>query len=90
MTLNGKPLTETTDYTGPAYVSVMPIMESFYGPLSIRAGMGLTVVASEKVRLPLYERVGIYYNFGRAFAGIGINAHGGQIEYVEWTLGLRL
>lgn len=79
-----------TDYTVPAYVSVMPIMESFYGPLSIRAGMGLTVVASEKVRLPLYERVGIYYNFGRAFAGIGINAHGGQIEYVEWTLGLRL
>lgn len=77
-------------YAVPAYLSVMPIMEAFYGPLSIRAGMGLTLVSSEEVQLPLYERVGLYYNFGRGFAGVGINAHGGQIEFVEWTLGFRI
>ena len=40
--------------------------------------------------MPVYERLGVYYNFGNNYAGIGINAHGGQAEFIEWSYGRRI
>ena len=80
---------EKASYTLPVYLSALGIMEFFWGPLSLKAGLGFSIVSSPQVSTPLYERVGAYYNLRRAFLGVGINAHGGRIEFIEWTLGYR-
>ncbi|MBR1550161.1 MAG: acyloxyacyl hydrolase [Bacteroidales bacterium] len=80
---------ERSPYTLPVYLSALGTMEFFWGPLSIKAGIGFSIVSSPQVSTPLYERVGAYYNLRRVFLGVGINAHGGRIEFIEWTLGYR-
>ena len=77
------------DYTAPVYVSMLAFVEGFWGPLSIKAGMGPVLAASSRVGIPFYERVALYYNFGHNYVGIGINAHAGQAEFVEWSYGHR-
>lgn len=80
---------ERSSYTLPLYLSALGTMEFFWGPLSLKAGLGFSIVSSPQVSTPLYERVGAYYNLDRLFLGVGINAHGGRIEFIEWTLGYR-
>ena len=67
----------------------MGVVELFWGPLSIKAGIGLVVAASNQVTIPIYESVGAYYNFGRNFVGVALNANAGRIEFIEWTYGRR-
>ncbi|MBP3763087.1 MAG: acyloxyacyl hydrolase [Bacteroidales bacterium] len=76
----------------PLYVSALAGFEAFFGPLSIKAGIGPNLIASNEVSIPFYERVGAYYNFGdgRHYAGVALNAHAGRIEFIEWTYGYRL
>ena len=38
---------------------------------------------------PFYERSGAYYNFGKNYVGVAVNAHGGRVEFIEWTYGRR-
>lgn len=76
-------------YTFPMYVNAMPFVEFFWGPLSLRGGIGLMLATSSRVMEPVYERLGVYYNFGNSYAGIGINAHYGQAEFIEWSFGHR-
>lgn len=80
---------EKNPYLLPLYLSALGNMEFFWGALSIKAGVGFSIVSSSQVSTPLYERVGVYYNFGRNFLGVGLNAHGGRIEFIEWTFGHR-
>lgn len=82
-------LDEHASYRLPLYLSALGVMEFFWGPLSIKAGLGFSIVSSPQVSSPLYERVGAYYNLRRAFLGVALNAHGGRIEFIEWTLGYR-
>ena len=77
-------------YTFPLYVSARAFVEHFWGPISIKGGIGVVLAASTRVLVPYYERLGIYYNFGNNYAGIGINAHGGQAEFIEWSFGHRV
>lgn len=77
-------------YKWPFYLGAMPYVESYWGRLSLRGGMGYTLLHSDEVKILIYERLGLYYNFGSCYAGLGINAHAGQIELVEWSLGYRL
>ena len=77
------------NYTFPMYFSAMGFVESFWGPLSIKGGVGMVLAASSRVMVPIYERLSIYYNFGHNYVGVGINAHGGQAEYIEWSYGRR-
>lgn len=77
-------------YTFPMYVSALAFFEHFWGPVSIKGGVGMVLAASTRVLVPVYERLGIYYNFGNNYAGIGINAHGGQAEFIEWSYGRRI
>lgn len=74
----------------PVYLSAMPVFESNWGDFSLRLGIGPVLVASEQVKIPFYERVGLYYNLGRHFFGAGINAHSGIIEFIEWSYGYRI
>ena len=78
------------NYTFPMYVSAQAFVEGFWGPLSIKAGIGPVLAASSRVLVPVYERLAAYYNFGHHYVGIGINAHLGQAEYIEWSYGFRL
>lgn len=80
---------DQSNYRIPLYLSGMGMMEFFWGPLSLKAGVGLTVIASNQQTIPVYERVGAYYNFGRNYMGVALNAHGGRIEFIEWTYGRR-
>lgn len=76
-------------YNIPLYVSAMAMMECFWGPLSLKAGIGPNIVVSPQVTIPFYERVGVYYNFSRNYLGVAVNAHGGRVEFIEWTYGRR-
>ncbi len=80
---------DESNYRLPLYLSGMGMMEFFWGPLSLKAGLGLVVVASNQVTIPMYERVGVYYNFGRNYVGVALNATAGRIEFIEWTYGRR-
>lgn len=76
-------------YTLPVYFSALVFAEHFWGPVSVRGGVGMVLAASTRVMVPYYERLAVYYNFGHNYAGIGINAHGGQAEFIEWSFGHR-
>lgn len=76
-------------YKLPIYLSSMATAELFWGPFSLKAGLGLVVVASSYVATPFYERLGAYWNFGRCFAGLALNARAGRVEFIEWTYGVR-
>lgn len=77
------------NYPVPVYVGAQGYVENFWGPLSIRLGIGYTLVASSRVLVPMYERLAVYYNFSDSYVGLGINAHGGQAEFIELTYGHR-
>ena len=74
----------------PVYLSAMPTYEGMWGPLSLRVGVGPVLLASPIVKIRFYERVGLYYNLGRHYLGVGINAHSGIIEFIEWSYGYRI
>ena len=76
-------------YTFPCYVSALAFTEGFWGPLSIKAGIGPVLVAPPRVNIRFYERVGVYYNFRRNYVGVALNAHAGVIEFVEVCYGRR-
>ncbi|MBQ2510554.1 MAG: acyloxyacyl hydrolase [Bacteroidales bacterium] len=76
-------------YRIPLYLSALATAEAFFGPLSIKAGLGPVILSSYRVTIPFYERVGAYYNFGNNYTGVALNAHGGRIEFIEWTFGHR-
>lgn len=82
-------MSDESEYRLPLYLSGMGCVELFWGPISLKVGMGLVVAASCQVTIPIYERVGAYYNFGRNYLGVALNAHAGRIEFIEWTYGRR-
>lgn len=73
----------------PVYLSVMPTAEGFWGPVSIKIGMGANLLTSDLIGMKIYERVGAYYNWNRQYAGVAIHAHAGQITFIEWSWGMR-
>ena len=73
----------------PCYVSALGYVEGFWGPLSIKAGIGPVLIAPPRVNIRFYERVGVYYNFGQNYLGVALNAHAGVIEFIEWSYGRR-
>jgi len=77
-------------YTFPCYVSALGYLEGKWDRISLKAGIGPVLVAPERVNIRFYERVGVYYNFGRHYAGVSLHAHAGVIEFIEWGYGFRL
>lgn len=78
------------DYPIPCYVSTLAYAEGFWGSVSIKGGMGFTILASPCVYVSLYERVGVYYNFSNNYVGVALNAHAGMIEFIELCYGIRI
>ena len=74
----------------PLYVGALLYTEGFWGPMNFKFGVGYTLLSSTMVKEPVYERVGVYYNFDRKYIGMAVNAHLGQIEFIELTLGYRI
>lgn len=77
-------------YPLPVYLGLQGAVEGFWGPVSLRLGVGVVALASSRVGMRLYERMGLYYNWGRNYVGLGLNARAGMIEFVELGYGLRL
>lgn len=81
------------DVPFPLYLGACADYETYWGPLSIRLAMGCYLHKSELESIPVYERVGAYYHFGkslRQFAGISLKAHYAHVDYIEWTYGIEL
>lgn len=76
-------------YYVPMYISAMLTLEGHWGPISIGGGVGVPLVASSLVDIPMYERLGVYYNWGNNLVGVAINAHGIKAEFIEWSYGRR-
>lgn len=60
--------------------------ETFWGPLSLRAGLGY-YLWNTYPRRHVYERLGILWHFGpeaRWAAGIVIKAHVARADFIEW------
>lgn len=75
----------------PFYLGVVANHEAYWGPLSIRLAAGGYLLKSQFVDIPVYERVGVYYHFGRRLRqhlGVALKAHYAHIDYIEWTYGL--
>lgn len=77
-------------YPIPMYLNVQGVCEGFWGPLSVRISVGGVLLASSRVGMRLYERVGTYYNFGKSYVGVGLHARAGMIEFVELSYGYRI
>ena len=74
----------------PLYVGTQLFTEGYWGPLNFKCGVGYTLLSSSIVKEPVYERVGIYYNFDHKYIGMAVKAHLGQIEFMELTFGYRI
>lgn len=77
-------------YRFPCYLSALVYTEGFWGPLSVKAGIGPVLLAPPRVDVRIYERVGAYYNFGNHYTGVALNAHAGMIEFIELAYGYRI
>ena len=76
-------------YPIPMYVSAMFVLEQRWGPVSLKGGVGASLIASSFVDIPIYERAGVYYNWGRNYVGVAVNAHAAKAEFIEWSYGRR-
>ena len=76
-------------YPVPMYVGMMGTIEGHWGALSIKAGVGPQLFVSSFVTIPIYERLGAYYNWGSNYVGVAVNAHAAKAEFIEWSYGRR-
>lgn len=75
------------------YLGTSLNFEPRWGIMSIRAGIGYYLVKSEIVDIPVYERLGVFFHFGRRlnhFAGVTIKAHAAHADYIEWHYGIEI
>lgn len=77
-------------YPMPVYLNAMVVVEERWGPVSLKAGAGVPLLKSSFVDIPIYERVGVYYNWGRNYVGVAVNAHAAKAEFIEWSYGHRI
>ena len=73
----------------PVNIAVMAFMEKHWGPISLKAGIGPEIYTHGLTKIPYYERLGCYYNFGPHYVGLAVNAHAVKAEFVEWSYGYR-
>lgn len=67
--------------------------ELMFGDVSLHVGLGVCTLYSGKPKGIIYERAGVFYNFGnnfKQFIGASIKAYGGVADYIEWTYGFKI
>lgn len=75
------------------YVSFELVYGHFIGHLDIAYYLIQPTQYVPRHYLPFYERLAFRYHFGqddRLFAGVGMKVHGSRIDYIEWTVGMKL
>lgn len=77
-------------YPLPVYFNLQANCEGFWGPVSLKVGVGGVLLTSSLVGKRIYERVGVYYNWADRYAGIGLNARAGFAEFIELSYGRRI
>ena len=73
--------------------SVFGLIEAYWGSFSLRGGIGVYLHRGVNFSLPYYERLGVFYGFGKKqnfYAGVSIKAHAAHAQFVEWTLGANV
>ena len=73
--------------------AVFGSFELLFGDMSLHVALGVCTYYSAKPKGIIYERAGIYYNFGKnfkQFAGASIKAYAGVADYIEWTYGFKI
>ena len=77
----------------PLYPALSAFGDCLWGPFVLRLGMAHYLAYYPQNWFQYYERVALYYRFGRdqrQHAGIGMKVHGDHIDFIEWTYGIEL
>lgn len=83
------------EYPLPFYVGLAAAYEASYHRLTIHTALAAYLMRSQHSTTPLYERVGLFYNFGdethrlRHFVGFSLKSHMAHIDFIEWHYGIR-
>lgn len=83
------------DYNLPFYIAVAAAYEATYHRLTLHTALAAYLCRSVHGTTPLYERVGLFYNFGneyrrvRQFVGVSLKSHMAHIDFIEWHYGIR-
>ena len=84
-----EPHSPTNDFAVSAY----GLLEAYWGRFSLRGAVGYYAWRGSDFALPFYERIGVYYSFGkrvRQYVGASIKAHAAHAQFLEWTYGISL
>ena len=79
--------------TNDLAVSAYGLLEAYWGRFSLRGAVGYYAWRGSDFALPFYERIGVYYSFGkrvRQYVGASIKAHAAHAQFLEWTYGISL
>ena len=74
-------------------VSAYGLLEAYWGRFSLRGAVGYYAWRGCDFALPFYERIGVYYSFGKRvwqYVGASIKAHAAHAQFLEWTYGVEL
>ncbi len=89
---NYKYYLEGTEPPLPLFIGLTAMHETHWGPISLRLGLGYYVYESFPDSR-LYERVGVYYHYGRKWrqvVGLAIKANSTHADFIEWSWGIDL
>ena len=84
-----EPHSPTNDFAVSAY----GLLEAYWGRFSLRGAVGYYAWRGSDFALPFYERIGVYYSFGkrvRQYVGASIKAHAAHAQFLEWTYGISI
>ncbi len=74
----------------PVYPAAFVFGDCQWGPVVLRLGLAHYLAYYPLNWEQYYERVGLYYRFGRQMAGVGMKVHYDHIDYIEWSWAIEL
>ena len=82
-------------YKLPFYVGLCANYEAYFNRLSLHLGLAAYLLRSKYGTTPIYERVGVFYNFTNAdgnaqFVGVSLKSHYAHIDFIEWHYGVKI
>lgn len=77
----------------PLYPAMSGFADAAFGPWTLRVGLAHYLGHFTLYKTQYYERVGLYYRFGKSFrhyVGVGMKVHSDSIDFMEWTYAIEL
>lgn len=84
------------DYDLPFYVGLAGFYEAHWQRLTLHTALAFYLLRSIHGTTPMYERVGLFYNFGnpnsamRQFVGVSLKSHMAHIDFIEFHFGVKI